>query len=751
MLLLVSILLYFAGALALVAPFGNRRAIATIALAPYALHLGAAVATRLGDPQSFAIRWVPSLDLEVQIATGELNSLLSMVVGGAGLLIAGYSLSYFTDPARLRKFLALMALFTGGMAGIVAAGDLFGLFVFWEVTTVASYLLIGFDDERAGARASALQAILVTTAGGLAMLGGFVLLAGEAGSAVISVINADPPSSTTVSIALALIFAGAFTKSAQFPFHFWLPGAMAAPTPASAFLHSATMVKAGVVLLLFLAPGFGDQLLWSVLVSGVGLVTMVVGAVAALRQDDLKLLLAYGTVSQLGLMVALIGLDLTGAALAVLVGHALFKSSLFLLVGVVEKAAGSRDIRRLGGLGRAMPVAAGAGAVAAASMAGVPPLAGFVTKEGAFDALVGAGDWFPLAVIAVASVLTVVYSARFWFGAFGGELPDGETFERSKPGLLAAPVLLAGLTLALGVFPQPLETAVAEAAGVVKLLLWPGLNTALAVSAAVLVSGLVLHGTQEEWGRWWDANISRSTGTPVPTERAYAATLRSLNVTADRITGLLQNGSLPIYLATILAFVLVVPAVVWIAKFRGDVSLRFANNPIEPILVAATVAGAIAATRAQRRMAAALLLGVVGYAIAGIYVAFGAPDLALTQILVETLTVALFAVVLVRLPRLFGRSPRSLARSLRLAISGLVGVFVFGVAMLATSVDHDRTIADQYIELAPEAGGRNVVNVILTNFRALDTLGEITVLAAAAVGISVLVTNASRRGQDPSA
>ena len=746
MILLVSILLYFVSA-ALVGLLGGHRRglLVAAALIPYGVQLVVAAALWGEGSDPATLEWIPALGLELRIVSDELNLLLTMVVAGAGLLIAGYSIAYFTDGAKRAKFLALMALFSGGMAGIVASDDLFGLFIFWEITTVASYLLIGFNDEDGAARASALQAVLVTTAGGLAMLGGFVLLVLESGTSTISALVADPPSTTATTVALVLVFLGAFTKSAQFPFHFWLPGAMAAPTPASAFLHSATMVKAGIVLLLFLAPGFGGETVWSVIVTTVGLVTMVVGAVGALRRVDLKLLLAHGTVSQLGFMVALVGLDLIGMAVAVLVGHALFKASLFLIVGVIDKATGTRDIRRLSGLGASMPLAAIAGGVAAVSMAGIPPVLGFVTKEAALDALIANGYWVPLVVIAVASIMTVAYSARFWFGAFATTPTDDPAEPKAvSAGLLVGPVVLTLLTVGLGLIPAPVQTAVSEAVGEkVKLVLWPGFKLALAVSTLIVVAGIYAYVTQPRWER--SAPLRRFPVHPRSrAERGYAAAVRGLNVVADRVTGVVQNGSLPTYLAVIFVAVLGVPVVTWVARYREDVSLGITNSPAEVALVGVTIAGAVAATVAQRRMAAALLLGVVGYAVAGIYVVFGAPDLALTQVLIETLTIALFALVLVRLPRRFGSDPLSLVRGARLAVAGFVGVFVFAAAVLASSVDHDRTIADSYIELAPEAGGRNVVNIILTNFRAIDTLGEITVLAAAAVGISVLVRHARR-------
>ena len=587
MILLLSILIYFASAAVIGLAGGRRRGVlAALALAPYALQLGVAAWLWGGRAESAAIDWVPSLGLSIRVSTGDLNLLLTMVVAGAGLVIAGYSLAYFADRAKRAKFLALMALFSGGMAGIVASDDLLGLFLFWEVTTVASYLLIGFNDEEAAARSSALQAILVTTAGGLAMLGGFVLLILESGTSTISAIVADPPSSVPTTVALVLIFLGAFTKSAQFPFHFWLPGAMAAPTPASAFLHSATMVKAGIVLLLFLAPGFAGEPVWTWTVTSVGLVTMLVGAVGALRRHDLKLLLAHGTVSQLGFMVALIGLDLVGAALAVLVGHAVFKAALFLIVGAIDSATGTRDIRRLSGVGRRMPLLAAAGAVSALSMAGIPPVLGFVTKEAALDTLVATSNWTGLIVIAIASVLTVSYSARFWFGAFTGTVQDEEVAVRPIPaGLVLAPVVLAVLTAGLGLMPAPVQSAVAAASGVkVKLVLWPGFTTALGISAAIVFAGLAVYRTQRSWER--SSLARRFPARPrSQAERVYAATVRGLNVAAERVTGVVQSGSLPTYLAIILVSVLSVPTVAWITGVRDGVSLQVTNGPAEVALV----------------------------------------------------------------------------------------------------------------------------------------------------------------------
>ena len=719
-----------------------------VAAIPFIAQLAVVVGFAAGTTPSFeAIEWIPSLEVIIGFRIDPLTLLLTTVVAAIGLLIVVYTAGYMDSSLNRTRFLGLMVLFSAGMAGLVSSDDLFGLFVFWEVTTVASYLLIGFNDEQAAARSAALQAILVTTAGGLAMLGGFVLLTMAAGTANITALVTDPPTGAMVTAALLLVFLGAFTKSAQVPFHFWLPGAMAAPTPASAYLHSATMVKAGIVLLVFLAPGFATVPMWGPLVTTVGLATMSLGAVVAMWQRDLKLLLAYGTVSQLGFMMALIGLDLIGAAVAILVGHALFKAALFLVVGIVDKSTGTRDVQQLSGLGRQERGLAAIAALAAMSMAGIPPLLGFVTKEAAIDELIANADWLPLAVIVAASILTVAYSGRFWWGAFGTK-PDLATSSAAplRSTMVLPAGLLAAASLLFGLFPERLGSVVSTATGqTIKLVLWPGFKPALAVSTLVIVAGTAVWAYAPaffESATWRRLRHSRR----LTAAGVYQASLRGLNLTAKRVAGYVQSGSLPTYLAIILITVVAIPTAIWLTNWEGRPAPPAFNGPAEIVLGAVVAAAAIGAARAQRRMAAVLLLGVVGYAVAGIYVTFGAPDLALTQVLVETLTVALFALVLAKLPRRFGIEPRSLSRRIRLSVAALVGGFVTTAAVLVTTVDPERSVADEYLALAPEAGGTNVVNIILTNFRALDTLGEITVLAAAGIGVAALVA-AGRRSQ----
>ncbi len=744
-----SIALYFLVA-AILAIGRSRlgRLAPVVASVPFFAQLAVVVGfAAVSTPRFEAIEWIPSLEVTIGFRIDPLTLLLTTIVAAIGLLIVIYTAGYMDESVDRTRFLGLMVLFSGGMAGIVSSDDLFGLFVFWEVTTVASYLLIGFNDKQAAARSAALQAILVTTAGGLAMLAGFVLLTIASGTANITALVNEPPTGPVVTTALLLVFLGAFTKSAQVPFHFWLPGAMAAPTPASAYLHSATMVKAGIVLLVFLAPGFATLSFWGPLVTAVGLATMSLGAVVAMWQRDLKLLLAYGTVSQLGFMMTLIGLDLIGAAVAVLVAHALFKAALFLVVGIVDKSTGTRDVEKLSGLGRRQRGLATIAALSAMSMAGIPPLLGFVTKEAAIDTLIAGSDWLALAVIAAASILTVAYSARFWWGAFATK-PDlaANVVAPLRTTMVLPAALLAAASLMLGLFPARLGSIITAATGqTTKLVLWPGFKPALAVSTFIIVAGAVAWNLAP--GLIQSATFARlRRSQTLSAAGIYQATLRGLNLTAKRVAGFVQNGSLPTYLAVILTTVVAIPTAIWLTSWEGRPVLPATNGPAEIVLGAVVVAAAVGAARAQRRMAAVLLLGVVGYAVAGIYVTFGAPDLALTQVLVETLTVALFALVLAKLPRRFGIEPRSLSRRVRIGVAALVGSFAASAAVLVTAVSPERSVSSQYTELAPEAGGTNVVNVILTNFRALDTLGEITVLAAAAIGVGALVA-AGRRKQ----
>ncbi len=702
------------------------------------------------------VSWVPSLNLAIDFKVDSYALAFLLVIAVAGVAIFLYAARYFSGGSRVPPFAATMTIFAAAMVGIVVSNHLLSIFVFWELTTITSYLLIGYDDHKAQARSAALHAALVTGAGGLAMLGGFVLLAEAAGSYLISDIVARPPAaSAAVTVAWVLILIGAATKSAQFPFHAWLPGAMSAPTPASAFLHSATMVKAGI----FLVGRVGSTAAatadwWQPAILTIGFVTMVIGGWRALRQTDLKLLLAFGTVSQLGFLFLLVGAGsakLVFGGLALLVAHALFKASLFMVVGTIDHEAGTRDIRRLSGLRRAMPGLFWTAVAAAASMAAVPLTYGFAAKEAAFDGLVGK-DTLLIAVAAAASILTVVYTGRFLIGAFGphqlGEEPAGAAAHDPRNALLWSPLVLAGGGIALGFIPglaaDLVDSATAAVTGVAaagKLVLWPGLVPALGWSALSLTLGVVMVTLPHRV----DAAVA-AVGTfaaKLPTaEGAYRRSLPALLTFADRSSGVLQNGSLPAYLGVIVLAAAALPASAIFADLPA-LDRPPGGSALEWVLGAVIVGAAVSLVFVRRRFAAVILLGGVGYGIAGLYAVLGGPDLSLTQLLVETLAIALFAFVLRHLPATF-TAPVT-ARTPRLLVALVVGAFAFAGGLIAYTFRGGRAVAETYLaEAVPEAAGSNVVNVILVDFRAFDTLGEITVLVAATLGVAGLAVPALR-------
>ncbi|HSJ27562.1 MAG TPA: hydrogen gas-evolving membrane-bound hydrogenase subunit E [Acidimicrobiia bacterium] len=704
-----------------------------------------------GAPVAETFEWLPALGLDIDFRLDGFGVLMVGLVGGIGVLVFVYAWQYFGEREGLGRFTMYLVVFAGSMFGLVTADNLLLLFVFWELTSIASYLLIGFDDETAAARAGALQALLVTGAGGLAMLGGIVLLAQQAGSYSMAAILSDPPSSSLAGWGLALVLLGAFTKSAQFPFHFWLPGAMSAATPVSAFLHSATMVKAGIYVVARLAPVFAVTFGWwrPVLVA-VGLVTMLVGGWRALAQHDMKLLLAQGTVSQLGLIMVLVGAgipELTFAGMAMILAHAVFKAALFMVAGVVDHQAHTRDIRRLTGLGRALPVTAAIAMIATASMAGVPPLLGFVSKEAALEALVHEPSWWIATMgVVIGSALTAAYGLRFVWGSFWTkpqgtiEHPVGPDVPRPTVAFVGPPLLLVVVTVVAGLAPAIVDglvvgasEAVDPAAGGYHLALWHGFGLPLALSGAALLGGWAL------WKRPLPRLRAVTSRAPDAT-RVYSSTVSGLTHTADRVTAFMQNGSLPVYLGVILLVTVVVPGTFLFRHGALPADLVFAESPLQTVAAALVIGASIGTVLAFRRLGAVLFLGAVGYGVAVLFVIQGAPDLALTQLLVETLTLALFILVLRLLPNRFEDVESRIRRFGRLGIAGGVGLLAGGYALWASSVPGVQSSAGEYLARSlPDGGGENVVNVILTDFRALDTLGEITVLAVVSLGAMVLI------------
>jgi multicomponent Na+:H+ antiporter subunit A len=630
------------------------------------------------------------------------------------------------------------------------------MFIFWELTTILSYLLIGYSRQRLSARRSALQALIVTTFGGLAMLVGLVILGEEAGTYRISAILADAPalaaSGTLIDVAIALILVGAITKSALVPFHFWLPGAMAAPTPVSAYLHAAAMVKAGVFIVARFAPGFSDTAFWHPVVLTLGMLTMLVGGWRALRQSDLKLILAYGTVSQLGFLTLVIGLGSPDGALAglgLLLAHGFFKATLFLVVGIIDHSTGTRDIHKLSGLGRSTPVLAFTAVLAAASMAGVPPLLGFVAKESVYEAFVHLAEASVTGVlllggIVTGSILTFAYSARFVWGGFADKAGRERTrIKGIRKSLLAAPVLLAAATVVFGLWPAPLNAAILPYVALFDapeksayLALWHGWTLALLLSAVTLGAGVLLFLARVRVERLQDKLYPL-----VDAERAYRGGIGVLDDAAVWLTGRTQRGSLSFYLFIILATAVVTPLTALI-RFDAPLptSFQVAESPAQVVAAAAILVGIFAALRADKRFMAVLMVGITGYGMAVLYALHGAPDLALTQLLVETIVLVAFVLALRSLPARLWNRAESRHRLLRAGLGIAFGMTMAIIAMSAMASRSAAPISLAYPELAyEEGGGANAVNVLLVDIRAWDTFGEITVLAVAATGIASLI------------
>jgi multicomponent Na+:H+ antiporter subunit A len=735
----------------------GRRVFLLVAVAPLATTVWAATRARDvldGRPVVEQASWVPGLGLTLDLRLDPLALLMVTLVSGVGTLVFLYCARYFRQQQYgLGRFAGVLTGFAGAMLGLVLADDLILLYVFWELTSVTSYLLIGFDDEQEESRRAAQQALLVTTLGGLVMLVGLILLGQAAGTTSLSAILADPPTGGTVPVALLLILVGAFTKSAQVPFHPWLPAAMAAPTPVSAYLHAAAMVKAGVYLVARLAPAFALVGGWRPAVLTVGLLTMVVGGWRALRQTDLKRLLAFGTVSQLGFLIVLLGAGTREAALAgaaLLLAHGLFKSTLFLTVGIVDHETGTRDLRLLSGLGRRLPVLATVATLAALSMAGVPPLLGFLSKEAAYEAFLhGDGsDRLVFAGLFVGSVLTAAYSARFVWGAFATKAGCEPTASHTPSPGFVAPVLVLGVSgLVLGLLPflaDPLVQAYADSyvpvgpVEVEHLALWHGLTPALGFSALTLLLGGALFAAREPV-RHGQRVAGRLLGR-VDADRGYDATLVGVDRLALRSTAAVQTGSLPVYLGMVLLTLVLLPGSALLMDTRVTDDVRLYDRPLQLVVAAIVAVAAVVTARAHRRFTAVLYLGAVGYGVAVLFVLQGGPDLALTQFLVETLALVIFVFVLRRLPATFSPHRLRLSQGVRLTVALSVGAFVTAATLVSSQARTAPPASQAYLDQAlPEGGGSNVVNVVLVDFRGFDTLGEITVLVVAAMGIASLV------------
>lgn len=752
---------------ALIAPtsvrrFGRRAflVLALVPLIPFVWALSLSDEILEGQIIQQNIPWIESLNFAIAFELDGLAWIMVLIVSGIGALVVFYCNYYFTNASRgLRSFAAYLLAFVASMLGLVMANDLLLLFLFWELTTVFSYLLIGHNAESKSSRRAAMKALMVTTAGGLAMFVGFLILGVQVGSMEISVILDAEPRGSLITVAIALVLIGALSKSALFPFHFWLPSAMAAPTPVSAYLHAAAMVKAGIYLIARFAPAFAEVEIWRPTIIIAGCITTLIGGWQALKQTDLKLLLAYGTISQLGLMAIFFGVGTVEAAiagLALLIAHAVFKSALFMSVGVIDRATGTRDIRRLHGLWKAMPMLSVGMVLAALSMAAVIPTFGFVAKEAAFGSLAdlwGDGTWWPAVTfiaVFVSAVLTAAYALRFVYGALSG--PDGAASPvrvGPRPLLSQAPTALLGLLgVVLGfvaikpfVFLDPYaEEYLAEQGGARQefhneVILWHGFNLIFTLSLVALALGAVLF-----WQRKRFAKFQAIWHQPISADGIYHGIMRGIDRFAVEVTGATQRGSLPLYLSTILIVVIVIPGALLILRPNWFGNFIWFESPLQPFVGLIMIVAAIAAARSRRRLRAVALLGVTGYGVAILFAFNGAPDLALTQVLVETVSLVFFVFAMRRLPTHFSNRPLRRSRFLRLLIGVLFGATMAGVTYVAITARTANPISEDFAKWAYEfGGGKNIVNVTLVDIRAWDTMGEISFLVAAATGVASLV------------
>ncbi|HLO01692.1 MAG TPA: hydrogen gas-evolving membrane-bound hydrogenase subunit E [Symbiobacteriaceae bacterium] len=705
---------------------------------------------------STTLPWVPQLGINLTVAVDGWGRMLAYLITGIGSLVLLYSILYLDQREDLGKFYTYLLLFMGAMLGVVLAGNLVTLYIFWELTSVSSFMLIGFWWTGLGGNYGSLKSLLLTVGGGFCMLGGILLLGQIGGTyewgallAQKEAILAHP----SAGIALVLILLGAFAKSAQVPFHIWLPDAMAAPTPVSAYLHSATMVKAGLFLVGRIWPLFASHPYWLPIVSTVGLLTMALGAFLALQKTDLKAILALSTVSQLGLIMSLFGLGTSeglGAGVFHLLNHAIFKGLLFMVVGIIDHETGTRDIRRLSGLRKAMPVSAVLMAIGAASMAGVPLFNGFLSKEAFLDAVYHSPLGLTGAVVAtLASMLTTLYCLVLVLKVFFGEpAEDLPKHPHEAPKLmLAAPAVLALLAIAIGVLPELVYGILADATGalVVSYSLevggFHGVSPALIMSATALGGGALLYTQRgalvDLFRRWTPQNLHLN--------RLYNALWweeQYVERGAKRLNGLQMTGLLRDYLIT--TFVVIIAAVLGTVWYKG---IRFGELDLAPIalheaiLIGLMLAGAILTVRARTRLTAMVAITLIGMPTALWYALMRAPDLALTQLVVEVVSTVLFLVVFAHLPQLkvYPRTPRIQDVNVVVAtgvglVAGLITLFANGHRIFKPE------IAQFYLDNAYKGGGaHNVVNVTIADFRGFDTMFEITVLTIAGLAIFTLI------------
>ena len=709
-------------------------------------------------PFSVTASWAPALNLSLSFRFDGLSVLFAVLITAVGTLIVIYGRKYLEPHPNVARFHVALFAFMGSMLGLVLSDNVILLFVFWELTGFTSFLLIGFEHDRPAARRAATQALIVTGGGGLALLAAGILMVEAAGTPLLSdLMNSGGLVGHPLHVGIVvLVLVAAFTKSAQFPFHFWLPNAMQAPTPVSAYLHSATMVKAGVYLVARMTPILGGAPIWTGTITVIATLTMVIGAIRALLETDLKRVLAYSTISALGILMLLFGMgspQAVTAGLAYLLAHACYKGALFLVAGAVEHETGTRDVASLGGLRRMMPRTAAGAALAAGSMAGIPLFSGFIAKEQFYESVRMSalpGVWSGILIALAVGASMCLGAAGFIAGIapFRGRSMTTPASHDAPASLWLGPVILGAIGVILGVLPAlaagPVALAAASVTGAVStvtFVLWHGFNTTFVLSMLTLAGAVGLFALRSRlWRLSWPAALHA--------ERLYSFTVSTLDTLGRRIAPALQSASLRSYVLTVVATAIALVTLALGADGALPPPRRW--TPVafhEGLLAALIVAGALTAAFARTRMAAVLSLGTVGYGVAVLYALLGAPDLAMTQFAVETLTVVIFVLVFYQL-RGFGDLSSRLIKTRDAIVAAAAGALVTTLVLFVGASGTTSRLADYFADAAPRlAHGLNIVNVILVDFRGFDTLGEITVLVTVAIGVRALLLIGRERRQ----
>lgn len=718
---------------------------------------------KTGNIYTEKISWLPDLGLDIVFILDGLSMVFVLLITVIGLLVFLYAKAYMKFYSGTTKFYFYLAMFTAAMLGLVLSANFIQLFIFWELTSVLSFLLISFFNEKESARKAAFQSLFVTGLGGLALLVGFLLI----GSIINSYSLADwvdhaelIKSSNKYTPGLILILIGVFTKSAQFPFHFWLPGAMEAPTPVSSFLHSATMVKAGVFLLARLSPVLGGTAEWNHIIPVIGVLTMIVGSYMAITQTDLKVMLAYTTISALGVLVLLFGIDTpisVKAAFVFLFVHAFYKAALFMMAGYIDKKTGTRDIHLLGGLTYFIPLGFIVSAIALFSMAGLPPLIGFVGKELIYEAKVQSpGLGYTILILGVLSNIFMVAVSLFILGkVFLGKPKTYIKQNGLNEGLFTAgPAILAVFSLGFGLFPNVLSKIIQPAMDVVrhenvdvKLKLWHGFNQVFWLSAITVFSGIIvfiiIYRKKHVLQKWSAINNKIFT---IRFTDVFSKGIENFVEFSRMNTNIVQHGFHRYYLLTIVVFT---TFLLWFQVYftwgwKLDIDLSFQPYYISFLLIIIALS-VIYSVFSNSRLSTIIAMGVGGYGISLIFLYYSAVDLAITQIIVESLTVVMFVLVLQKLPR-FARLSKASTKIRDAIIALAFGSVMTILALKAIHVELNHPVTDFFVENSYlKAFGKNVVNVILVDFRALDTLGEVMVLSIAAMGVFVLLKKKTKK------